>query len=455
MTTAVSAPGKVLLAGGYLVLDRAHTGLVFGLSARLHVIIHDIDTSSGVKLSEIVVNSPQFRGAQWRYGYHQAMDDGGCNKDSSTHKQMIDAYHGITSDATEHLSRNPFIETALSYALTYITSITSSTIKPTSITILADNDYYSNPGTALPDASSQRFHDFDVQLRDAHKTGLGSSAALVTAFTGAVLSHYLSKSQFSLSTRDGHAQLHNLAQASHCAAQGKVGSGFDVAAAVYGTCIYRRFSPSLLSELGEPGSSNFSLRLRQSVDDLNPDRKWDTQVVKEGLAIPKGMALVMCDVDCGSQTVGMVKKVLEWRKQKPEEAKDLWDQLQLENETFAEKLHDGSSADLNRAIERIRGRIREMGARSGVPIEPQEQTALLDAVTNKVEGVCGGVVPGAGGYDAIVLLVRDDETTLEQVKTFVSEWSASTSSNVKLLDVKGEMEGVRREDSKAYGTWIK
>ncbi|TVY87523.1 Phosphomevalonate kinase, partial [Lachnellula willkommii] len=79
MSTAVSAPGKVLLAGGYLVLDRAYTGLVFGLSARIHVLVHDIDTSSGVELSEIVVQSPQFLEAIWSYGYHLNGDDGGVN----------------------------------------------------------------------------------------------------------------------------------------------------------------------------------------------------------------------------------------------------------------------------------------------------------------------------------------------------------------------------------------
>ena len=76
-TTAVSAPGKVLLAGGYLVLDRAYTGLVFGLSARINVIAQTIETSPGVQLNEIVVDSPQFREAQWTYGYHLADDDGG------------------------------------------------------------------------------------------------------------------------------------------------------------------------------------------------------------------------------------------------------------------------------------------------------------------------------------------------------------------------------------------
>jgi phosphomevalonate kinase len=67
--TAVSAPGKVLLAGGYLVLDRAYTGLVFGLSARIHVLVEEIESSEGVELKEIQVVSPQFQDARWNYGY--------------------------------------------------------------------------------------------------------------------------------------------------------------------------------------------------------------------------------------------------------------------------------------------------------------------------------------------------------------------------------------------------
>lgn len=75
--TAVSAPGKVFLAGGYLVLDRDYTALVFGLSARISVIAREISTSAGVQLQEIVVTSPQFQDSQWRYGYHLTPDGGG------------------------------------------------------------------------------------------------------------------------------------------------------------------------------------------------------------------------------------------------------------------------------------------------------------------------------------------------------------------------------------------
>jgi phosphomevalonate kinase len=75
--TAVSAPGKVLLAGGYLVLDREYTGLVFGLTARVSVIATEIKTVPGVQLTEMVVESPQFIGAGWRYGFHLTGEDGG------------------------------------------------------------------------------------------------------------------------------------------------------------------------------------------------------------------------------------------------------------------------------------------------------------------------------------------------------------------------------------------
>lgn len=181
-------------------------------------------------------------------------------------------------------------------------------------------------------------------------------------------------------------------------------------------------------------------------------QEWDTQCAKGGVTIPRGMALVMCDVDCGSHTPSMVKKVLAWRKSDPVGSKALMDQLQgcndgLERELAREVVDEGR---LGEAFEEIRGRIREMGERSGVPIEPKEQTELLDAVGREVQGVVGGVVPGAGGYDAIVLLVRDDEETRGELKKFLAQWSRDKGSNVRLLDTKGELAGARVEEPLAY-----
>ena len=77
LPAAISAPGKVLLAGGYLVVDRAYTGLVYGLSARIHVHVETLQTTEGVALEEIIVKSPQFKDAEWRYGYRLTEQNGG------------------------------------------------------------------------------------------------------------------------------------------------------------------------------------------------------------------------------------------------------------------------------------------------------------------------------------------------------------------------------------------
>ncbi|KAK0715590.1 ribosomal protein S5 domain 2-type protein [Lasiosphaeris hirsuta] len=444
VVTAVSAPGKMLLAGGYVVLDRAYTGLVFALSARINVLAQEIPTSEGVHLTEIVVESPQFLEAQWRYGYHLAEEDGGIKV---TQLQV-----------GTRITANPFVESTLNYVLTYMTRTSKRfhkrILKSARLTILADNDYYSHhtssPTSSAPSIGTGRFARFPVTLSDAHKTGLGSSAALVTALTAALLTHFLI---FDLNSEDGKHLLHNLAQAAHCAAQGKVGSGFDVAAAVYGSCNYRRFSPSVLSKLPEAGKPGFATKLEDVVHGMN-GIQWDTMIGKADVGLPQGVAVRMCDVDCGSQTVGMVKKVLAWRAQNPEAAEKLWGELQHFNEALEDILKAGKTEDISKAIRAIRILVKEMGDESDVPIEPDSQTELLDAL-EEVEGVYGGVVPGAGGYDALALLVKDDEETAQRVEQFLDSWSKEKGGRVSLLGVKGEMEGIRMEDLTVYDGWVR
>jgi phosphomevalonate kinase len=290
----------------------------------------------------------------------------------------------------------------------------------------------------------------------------------VTAFTAAVLTYYLPRHQFDVETLDGKKRLHNLAQAAHCAAQGKVGSGFDVAAAVYGTCIYRRFSPSVLDGLGEVSSTAFANRLQALVDDVD-GTKWDTETVKGSIKMPADLRLVMCDVDCGSQTVGMVKRVLAWRKENADEAKSLWDSLHMHNTNLATSLtlfSEGTTSvrDIEECFANIRKLIRDMSNKSDVPIEPESQTKLLDACTS-LDSVIGGVVPGAGGYDAIALLVTNDKSRgLSELETFLEQkWNAQdhgamaagTMGIVRPLGVREEMEGIKIEAGLEYGEWIR
>lgn len=365
------------------------------------------------------------------------------------------------------------METALAFALTYASTVDNTKIGPASITILADTDYYSHPGSSGSDTPStrNRFLDFNVPLHQAHKTGLGSSAALVAAFTTAVVAHYAPREVADFHSTQEKLRLHNLAQAAHCAAQGKVGSGFDVAAAVYGSCIYKRFSPSILEGLGEVGSKDFRSRLKSTVQDKDPSKKWDMNIDKTSSStIPKGARLVMCDVDCGSGTVGMVKNVLSWRKGNPEEASLLWATLQKGNEDLNTELRDLASRstcnpedydNVRTAILTIRSLIREMSIKSGVPIEPKVQTELIDACC-RLPGVVGGVVPGAGGYDAVALLVEDKVEVIDDLRRFLEHYrveaeqgQGASIGQVRLLGVKQDDQGVKAEKPEIYGGWLR
>lgn len=429
MPTAVSAPGKVLLAGGYLVLDRQHTGLVFGLSARIHVLL----TNHGTTENQIVVRSPQFTDATWIYKFF-----------------VLDGNRGVAVSqlnlGAPGTCPNKFVETTLIYALTYIIASNCKSAKTPSIeiTILADADYYSH--APQPSQVYPRFPVFNVPLSGAHKTGLGSSAALVTALTAALLMHH--NPTFDPNITKFRNQLHNLAQISHCAAQGRVGSGFDVAAAVHGTCIYRRFSPDLLTIMSDPGRTEFAIHVRKVVDDV--ESHWDVEIQKQSNLLPRNWALVMCDVDCGSSTVSMVKKVWDWRRDNVTISNIIWGDIQQLQAILVAQFKASDAQGVAQSLDRIRQQVRRMSDLSGVLIEPPEQTKLLNTVKRKVKGVIGGVVPGAGGYDAIALLVKDNAASMSDLKAFLENWSAQTGGKYRILGVRGDSDGVKMENYESY-----
>ncbi|KAL2444128.1 Phosphomevalonate kinase erg8 [Exophiala dermatitidis] len=495
---AASAPGKVLFAGGFLVLDRKHTGLVFGLNARIHVHVQPLGSEEATRTrtgntTTVLVKSPQFLDTSWLYEVSEDKPERQDQRGSVAVRQIQD-------DPDYTRTANKFVETTLLYVLTYLAHVSTGSRTDLKIIILADNDYYSQPtessstSSANPSATTSTptaatFSDFGVKLSDAHKTGLGSSAALVTALVSALLVFHGAATKQQSSKSIGAANLdhriiHNLAQAAHCAAQGKVGSGFDVAAAVYGSCLYRRFTPTILEAVGEPNTPGFGERLHRCVDDLGLDSglQWDVEVARQVVQIPDDLLLVMCDVDCGSETPGMVRKVLQWRKEHAQEAELLWNALQQGMDDLCRELKrlsgttsfaaaagndDGDSEDgdakfkeLADILLTIRSLVREMSAKSGVPVEPPVITGLLDFCT-ALPGVVGGVAPGAGGYDAVALLVKNDPRVVRRLQDRLDGWksrdggsAAATIGKVRLLGVKQEKEGVRLEDVAKYKGWV-
>ncbi|KAJ2801288.1 phosphomevalonate kinase, partial [Coemansia guatemalensis] len=357
--TLVSAPGKVLAVGGYLVLDRSHSGLVVGTDACLYAAVQtqSLDVSRetyagtiGDQDVPIVVVSPQFESAWWKYTFN-AKSNTLSQIDSAS--QDTNNFVRIVLHTTLALvnKRDPKKLQALLAAETG----SSEHRVGLKIVLAADNDFYSQREilekmglelTSRSLASVPAMAATGKTLRSVHKTGLGSSASLVTSLVASLLVHFgiLDKKGICADTEQSSSEslslqlIHNVAQYAHCLAQGKVGSGFDVSAAVYGSHRYRRFSPSVLgAAMGNDSDAVELVRI------TSPDNAgWDSEVVP--VQVPPGLILRLADVDAGSNTPSMVKKVLFWRETNPQQANALWTSLDEANNRIRQLWDDLSSA---------------------------------------------------------------------------------------------------------------
>lgn len=395
MKLAFSSPGKALIAGGYLVLDPQYDSYVTALSARMHAIVEsknieskDIE-SKNIEATDarITIRSPQFKQGIWIY----------------ENTKEVNGNH------------NPFLQSVVDVVSQYAAVKTPYNID---ITVYSDPGFHTQQNTSIRKSANnvKQFLYHEQKITEIAKTGLGSSACLTSVVVTALIS------QFKPEYVDNKTILHNLSQIAHCKAQGKIGSGFDVAAAIYGSIKYRRFPPQLIEQfLEDPESTN----LVELVE-----KEWD--FTHEPCALPPHIRLLMGDIDGGSETPKLVSTVMKWRNQQPKESLELYTKLnesnllliealqQLHQEYFDNQQEYLKSIEdfkiglvktngfekLIKSIEQIRKYLKQLTIKSTASIEPQEQTILLDDC-NTLVGCFGGVVPGAGGYDAIALLVID------------------------------------------------
>lgn len=441
MSIAFSAPGKVLLAGGYLVLEPEYNSYVLAVSSRMHAVVKCAEYVSSIEGLDIIISSPQFNGDQWHY---KALAEEGYIP------------HEVDG------RKNPFIEKTIINVLNDIVPASDgSSPNKICIEIYSDAGYHSQKDSVTKRNSFKSFQFHKASITEVPKTGLGSSAGLVVVVTCALLSCFVPIQNISESLD----HIHNLAQIAHCQAQGKIGSGFDVAAATYGSIKYKRFLPELVSSLPVVNETNY-LEYQKSLKSLL-NSNWN--VTHDPVTLPKGLRLILGDVNNGSETVQLVKKVKTWYSENLPRSRDIYTKINEGNEKIIKSMLDLESLRVNDkskfdeiikdidsgngdvhdeivllkdAIKNIRSNFRLITKESGAEIEPETQTKLLDACS-KLNGVVGGVVPGAGGYDAISLITTQNIDIEKQA-------AGSEFESVTWLDLHQEDVGIQIEDPQQY-----
>jgi phosphomevalonate kinase len=440
--TTVSTPGKVLITGGYLVLEQKFSGIVIATNARFF-------TTCGTPLHKPIgtrihvnISLPQFLNTE---------------KTSFVKNKYEALYNGSTFlyDLLP-LANNytlSFAELTVSFSLSFVEYFYSVeggkqedrvVNKDVDITIKTDAAFYSASGKD----SGSFPASFECRLDEINKTGLGSSAALVSSIVGSVFIH------FGINNLN---LIHNASQVCHSIVQGKIGSGFDISCAIFGSQVYSRFSPALISF---SSFKNDYVSLFASII----HGKWDSVV--RAFQLPPSLILMLGDVNFGSNTPQMVKKVLEKRA----ECDFVWESLGELNSLFLHDLEilnqksienpnvyfnflskdiiwkyedmkeDKQTGSVDMIFERIfktfnkiRFQFRKLSEMvQNVMIEPPEQQKLIDE-TLEIPSVLFSGVPGAGGYDAIfcVVLNREAEKKVGELwnKRGVSKLRISASND--------------------------
>lgn len=438
-TTSSSCPGKVLILGGYAVLERPNSGLVLAVDSRFRCEASWILASTRLDLR---VESPQWSGWVGEYVY-----------DAVT-TELIP----LTKD------RNAYVEKPLAWTLSAAMAIDAEAFPRKNeclvLRLIADNDFYSQQESLRENGlerTSQglRMLEKNCRVRNkAAKTGLGSSAAMISSICSCLLAHLVEN-------RDDEFA-HRVAQVCHAAVQGKIGSGFDVCTAFHGSMRYMRYDAEPLGKfltiLGEGSGKASGQALLECCSSA---ANWNHQV--EPCALPEGIELMCGDVAGGSETPSMSKQILDWRGKsdgkvwnelicrndqargyltelrsisvKSKAAYDSvlkvfgklknseWKTARLEKNIEQERIAS-LFIDCNRAFSAVRESLRLVGQLSGVPVEPLDQQALCDATLLGVPGVLACGVPGAGGFDAVFALVLGTSSKVE------SFWEAYKGGSV-------------------------
>ncbi|XP_039069243.1 phosphomevalonate kinase, peroxisomal-like [Hibiscus syriacus] len=536
MEVVASAPGKVLLTGGYLILERPNAGIVLSTKRTFRASTYP---------AIVVIISMLLRVLR---AYHVQFDANSLTNAIATFQWRIMLYwspqlsrESMYKLSRKHLtlqcvssseSRNLFVENAIQYtiAAAYATfdknkkdALDKLLLQGLDITILCCNDFYSYRGfffealglplapealATLPHFTSITFNSEESHggncKPEVAETGLDSSAAMTTAVVAALL-HYLGVINLSTSSEDQHRLnknsmdldiMHMIAQSAHCIAQGKVGSGFDVSFAVYGSQCDVCFSPEVLSAAQ---AAVKGMPLEEVIRNIL-NGKWDHE--RTEFSVPPLMTLLLGEpATGGSSTPSMVGAVKKWQKADPEKSQETWIKLAKANSELEIQLNmlrklaeehwdaykcvnvidrcsrlkqakfsrfilcslpskcllprwstkpiawtvvEGVTEPIKEAVVKallreregmleIQNRMRTMGEDAGIPIEPESQTQLLDATMN-MEGVLLAGVPGAGGFDAVFAVTLRDSS-----RNVTNAWS---SHNVLALLVREDPQGV-------------
>ena len=442
----IKSPGKSLLSGGYLILDKSKRGLVINIDA--YISCESYYLIKG-KSNESEKNSLLFNiyseYLNQNFNYIVSMDFNNDNELKIFEKNDKDnkwIKNCIISSLLIYLSKNNNFNDLFNL---------NNKIE-INITIKSDYRFYSYS----PDNISQKI-----------KTGLGSSSAFINSLTSNLILTYdkiLNKKIYpknivikNLVDNNIKAIILGSCLLSNNLSQNKIGSCFDIISSLFGSQIFIQTqqniflnSPFYLNEENKSKINNFIEYLKSeyipNILFLNENNKYLKNKI------------YFVSIEIGSDTRIFVKKVLEYANNKKKDKlfdDDLFSQLNALNEKIINVFLNNSNID-NSLIKELcikyRIILRKISGESKVDIEPGILTPLLDNLI-KLDDIIYAICPGAGGYDSIIIMAKDkinESQLFKNINDIIDDFNKKNNDNK--LNIKANIIDVNI--SKIPGTII-
>ncbi|MBI5224810.1 hypothetical protein HY989_02980 [Candidatus Micrarchaeota archaeon] len=263
----------------------------------------------------------------------------------------------------------------------------------------------------------------DKAFGQGKKTGLGSSAAVTVAAVSAILG----LNGYNLTDDKAKILINNLSQFAHSVSQGKVGSGFDVASAVFGTIKYSRYSPKILDGVSSNGDFYFKTQIQKN---------WDYSIIP--ISLPKNFIPVIASTNSPTSTTEMVRKINQYK-----ETDGLYfETMEKINSANVQAIQNlGNSEKFLKYFEDGRRLTKMLGDLSGADVEGPKYFALISKSLSNGAYVCK--LPGAGGGDSIAAICLSDKNASK----LANFWE---KQGMDVLDVGFGKFGVKRESLLAF-----
>jgi phosphomevalonate kinase len=427
------SPGKSLLSGGYLILDKTKMGLVLNIDAYIKCESEFIINANKKEKNYLYFNI--FSEYLKQYFYYSVYIDFNKNKEIQISEK---------NNQDNKWIKNCIISSLIFYICQNNASkvlFNSEKSIEINVNIKSDYKFYSYS----PDKISQNI-----------KTGLGSSSAFINSLTSnlILIYEYLCKNKNypknsiikNIDDKNFQAMILGSCLLSNNLSQNKIGSCFDIISSLFGSQIFIQVQNNIF--LNSPFNLN-----SETISKINNLLEYlKTSYIPNILYLNENNKylqnkIFFISIEIGSDTRIFVKKVLEYANKKKKNKlydDELFTQLNELNENIINIILKDFNKDkdyilLKENCIKYRSILRKLSEESKVDIEPNILTPLLDDLIN-LNDIIYAICPGAGGYDSIIIMAKENTNKsdlIKKINDLIDKFNRENKD--KKLDIKANL----------------